>query len=139
MFSLRRVNIYDINHHSIVYPNPSVLKPLSTIHLWVYNFDYTTSSQLPSSPRTPGWRRMTSEDVPCALALVNKWSSQFEIRQVFESEADFLHNFLSSAYHRFTYVVENQTNNITDLISFRLDISRGTYITAVVSTQCPVK
>ena len=34
-------------------------------------------------------RRMTSEDVPSALALINKWSSQFEIRQIFRSEEEY--------------------------------------------------
>ena len=63
---------------------------------WVYQFNQLTGSQLPSSPRTPGWRRMTSEDVPSALALVNKWSSQFGIRQVFNSE-EILHKFVSVA------------------------------------------
>ena len=38
---------------------------------------------------------MTSEDVPSALALVNKWSSQFEIMQVFTSEEEFAHRFVA--------------------------------------------
>jgi len=40
---------------------------------------------------------MTSEDVSSALALVNKYSSQFEIRRVFTSEEEFSHNFLCPA------------------------------------------
>ena len=83
---MRRVNLCNINHASLMFGNDRILKPLSTVHGWRYSFDHSTNSQLPSSPRTPGWRRMTSEDVPSALALINKWSSQFDIRQVFNSE-----------------------------------------------------
>ena len=69
----------------------SLLKPLVTTHKWKYTFNHPISSQLPSSPRTLGWRRMTSEDVPSALTLINKWSSQFEISQVFNSEEELLY------------------------------------------------
>ena len=134
---MRRVNVYNINHCAFFYFNSLVVKPLFTVHQWVYKFDYPTSSQLPSSTRTPGWRRMTSEDVPSALALINKWSSQFEIRQVFSSE-EFSYYFPSQTY---IYVVENKAHDITDLVSFRLkDMSCGlATITALVSTQSPVK
>ena len=60
----------------------TLFRPVTTIILWTYVFSQPNNSQLPSSPRTPGWRSMTSEDVPRALALINKWSSQFEIRQL---------------------------------------------------------
>ena len=140
---MRRVSSYNINHFVFSIPKSSVLKPVSTVHLWKYYFDHSTSSQLHSSPRTPGWRRMTLEDVPSALALINKWSSQFEIRQVFISEEEFMYHFLSATplSSMITYIVENETNNITDLVSFRFkDVSHGdVMITAVVSTQSPVK
>ena len=92
---MRRANLYCINH---LYLNLqfNLLKPITTLHSWICSFDPPTNIQLPSSPRTPGWRRMTSEDVPSALALINKWSSQFEIRQVFDSEEEFSHKFLCS-------------------------------------------
>ena len=112
------------------------------MHKWKYFFDRPTTSQLPNSPITPGWRRMTSEDVPSALALINKWSSQFEIRRVFHSEEEFSHKFLCPTIQNFvfTYIVENETNNITDLVSFMLN-EPYTYalITTVASTQSPVK
>ena len=137
---MRRVNLSNINHHSLSFEGASVLKPISTVHSWMYKFDHPTNIPLPSSLRTPGWRRMTSEDVPNTLALINKWSSQFEIRQVFDSEAEFIHHFLSAPDNRFTYVVENQTNGITDLVSLKLEMpNHGAFITAVVSTQSPVK
>ena len=110
--------------------------------LWMYEFNQLTNSQLPSSPRTPGWRKMTSEDVPSALALVSKWSSQFEIRQVFTSEEEFAHHFLLRKDSH-TYVVEDKSNNITDLVCYILpyyvDQPPHATITTVVSTQYPVK
>ena len=135
---MRRVNLHNINHFVLNFVDPSVAKPLSTIHIWIYDFDHPANTQLPSAPRTPGWRRITSEDVPSALALINKWSSQFEIRQVFNSE-EFSHIFLCPTLPNtvFTYVVENGTN-ITDLVSLRF-INVNVVINAVVSTQTPVK
>ena len=139
---IRRVNLCNINHLAIMFQSPSVLKPLSTICVWRYSFDHPKNSQLPSSPRTPGWRRMTSEDVPSALALINKWSSQFEIRQVFNSEEEFAHDFLCPILpnYVFTYVVENEANNITDLVSLKFVApSHHVVITTLASTQTPVK
>ena len=75
---MRRVNPYNINHLNLMM-DYSPLKPITTMHTWRW-FDHSTNTQLLGSPRTPGWRRMMSEDVPSALALINKWSSQFEIR-----------------------------------------------------------
>ena len=60
---MRRVNLYDINHFVLTQNYNSILKPMITTHMWEYSFDHPTSSQLPGSPKTPGWRRMTSEDV----------------------------------------------------------------------------
>ena len=82
---------------------------------------------------------MTSEDVPSALALINKWSSQFEISQVFNSKEEISYNFLNN--FAVTYVVEDNPNNITDLVSYGLLHMPCTvvHITTVVSTQSPVK
>ena len=134
---MRRANLDKINQ--LILSHGSLFKPVTTIMDWMYRFNQLTGSQLPSSPRTPGWRKMTSEDVPSALALINKWSSQFEIRQVFNSEEIF-HKFVSQKFV-FTYVVEDITNNITDLVSYALvDVAdTGVHINAVVSTQSPVK
>ena len=87
---------------------------------------------------------MTSEDVPSALALVNKYSSQFEIRQVFSSE-EFSHHFLSPAVpnYVFTFVVKNEVNKITDLLTYTLDTynvhRQVAIITTVVSTYIPIE
>ena len=140
---IRRANLCNINH--LVFSlNSNIIKPINTTHVWSSGFNNPTSSQLPSSPRTPGWRRMTSEDVPSALALINKWSSQFEIRRVFNSE-EFTHTFLYPTVPNsvFTYVVENEINNITDLVSFKLLPKSSSHvfsdITTVVSTKSSVK
>ena len=135
---VRRANLAKINH--LMLPGGSLLKPVTMIIEWRYQFSQFTSSQLPSSPRTPGWRRMTSEDVSSALVLINKWSSQFEIRQVFSSEEEISYNFLLQKFI-FTYVVEDKFNNITDLISYTLFPvpHNSAYVYVVVSTQSPVK
>ena len=136
---MRRANLTEINQ--IILHDAPLFKPISTVKQWTYQFNQHTSSQLPCSPRTPGWRRMTSEDVPSALAFINKWSSQFEIGQVFNSE-EISYVFLHK--HVFTYVVEDESDIITDLVSYNLfyqvDVHQPyTYITIVVSTQSPVK
>ena len=136
---VRRTNLFNINQ--LILSGKPLLKPISTITFWTFTFNKPTSSQLPSSPRTPGWRRMTSEDVPSALALINKWSSQFEIRQVLNSE-EVSHSFLLQK-DVYTYVVEDKYRNITDLISYLLPSMHQTQvcagITTVVSTETPVK
>ena len=134
---MRRANLYNINYQ-LMYKH--LFKPIATVYVWKYNF---TNSQLPSSPRAPDWRRMTSEDVPSALALINKWSSQFEIRQVFNSEEEFAHNFLCSILpnYVYTYVVEDEVKNITDLVSFTLVDKKFMKFTikVVASMQIPIK
>ena len=145
---MRRANLYNINQF-VIFNNPLV-KPITTITQWKYQFNHPSISQLPSSPRTPGWRRMTSEDVPSALALINKWSSQFEIRQVFTSEEEcsyYLLDMCSSvskySVQVFTYVVQNKSNNITDLVRYILHFDEQGFSpassTVVMSTQSPAK
>ena len=136
---VRRANLSKINQ-LISVGTQCLFKPITTIMLWTYVFSQPNNSQLPSSPRTPGWRRMTSEDVPSALALINKWSSQFEIRQVFNSEEEVSHNFLL-LNNVYAYVVEDKSNNVTDLICYSLRYVHQIHATIiiVVSTQSPVK
>ena len=63
---------------------------------------------------------MTASDIPKAFSLTNQYASQFEIGQVFQSEEEFSHWFLSPLLDNFTtYVVEEpNSGNITDLFSF---------------------
>ena len=135
---VRRANLAKINQ--LILGHSSLFNPVTTVMRWIYRFNQQTSSKLPNSPRTPGWRRMTSEDVPSALALINKWSSQFEIRLVFNCEDEIFHNFLLQDFV-VTYIVEDKCNNITDLISYELlDVpENGVHIDTVVSTQSPVE
>ena len=142
----RRTGLSNINQ-CIFSISSTFFKPVITSMYWHCSFTDTTSYQLPNSPRTPGWRKMTSEDVPSVLALVNKYSSQFEIRQVFTSEEEFSHHFLCPGIPNrpdstsvSTYVVIN--NNITDLASYYLRKSDDGCIWAyliVVSTSSPLK
>ena len=135
---MRRANLTNVDQLIFSSTDSVLFKPVTTIMVWSYQFNQPISSQLPSSPRTPGWKRMTSEDVPSALALINKWSSQFEIRQVFDGE-EFAHNFLLQKYV-VTYVVKDKPNSVTDLICCTsLTSTRDIGISSVVSTQTPVK
>ena len=43
-----------------------------------------------NSPRKAGWGRTKSEDIPCALAFINKWSTQSEVSQIIQM---IFHNF----------------------------------------------
>ena len=138
----RRANLNKISQF-ILSITTGLLKPITTKTVRRYHFTLPTMHRLPNSPKTPGWRKMTSEDVPSALALVNKYSSQFEIKRVFTSEEEFSHLFLCPAVpnYVFTYVVENESK-VTDFVSYyifetiRDDINeKFAGISAVVSTQ----
>ena len=140
---MRRANLCNINHLNFTMYSGDILRPINTTRMWRYSYNDPGNSQLPSSLRTPGWRRMRSEDVPSTLALINKWSSQFEIKHAFNNEEEFAHRFLCPTVPNsvFTYVVENETNNITDLVSFRLMHVSSVFanVTTVVSTKSSVK
>ena len=138
----RRINLVNINHFIGIITS-ILFQPVTAINVWKYHFTHPTSAQLPNSPRTPGWRKMTSEDVPSALALVNKYSSQFEIRQVFTSEEEFSHHFLCPAVpnHVFTFVVDNESNRLTGIVRyFVIPGDKSTaHITTVISTHFPIR
>ena len=93
---------------------------------------------------------MTSEDIPSALALINKWSSQFEIRQVLKNEEECSYYFLDLCQDGsnlnvqvFTYVVQNNSNEITDLVRYFLYSNEQGLIcassTVLVSMVSPVE
>ena len=50
---MRQTNLAKINQ-LMVFGRGSFFKPVATIMEWAYQFNQLTSSQLPSSPRTPG-------------------------------------------------------------------------------------
>ena len=122
----RRVNLFDISQGLMFTYNESILKPVATLTRWEYNFKDRYSLPLPRSPTTPGWRAMTSKDIPSALALTNKYTSHFEIRQVFQSEEEFSYYFMCPLIENYmhTYVVKDPvTGNITDVAGFRFEQS----------------
>ena len=122
----RRVNLYGISQGLELSNGESILKPVAILNQWHYNFKDTYNLPLPHSPTTPGWRTMTSKDIPSALALTNKYTSQFEIGQVFQSEEEFSYYFMCPVIENYmhTYVVEDPvTGDITDVAGFRLEQS----------------
>jgi len=139
----RRINICNINQ-MIMSGYGYILKPVATVIPWVHQFTDFTSHQFLNSPTTLGWRKMIPGDVPSALDLVNSYLSQFEISPIFTAE-DFNHYFLplvTPHYSVNTYVVENFSNKITDLVSALFTFNDGASlasITIVASMHSPVK
>ena len=116
----RIVNLNGFSQGLMFSGNSSILKPFVTLTSWQFNF--MGNFPLPHSPKTPGWRAMTSKDIPSALALTNKYTSQFEIRQVFQSEEEFSHYFMCPVIENYmqAYVVEDPvTGDITDVAGFK--------------------
>ena len=64
-----------------------IIKPVVTQQS--YYLDLTKLALPYSTPQTTGLRKMTSKDIPSALALTNKYTSQFEIGQLFQNEEEF--------------------------------------------------
>ena len=121
-----------------------VVQPVVTLRVW--SFDFHKLDHLPySTPQTAGLRKITSEDIPSALAVTNKYTSQFKIGHVFQSEEEFSNWFLPSSedIHVATYVVEDPiTSNITDMFSFQLPVADKKppfigIVTAIVNTKTP--
>ena len=121
---------------------PEIIKPICTLSTWF------SEPFLPGtgSLKTDGLRKMVAEDIPSALALTNQYTSQFEIRQIFQSEEEFSHHFfnLSLPDHIITYVVEDpSTGNITDMFSFRMinrtveNVKVAAGVNAIVVTKTP--
>ena len=121
-----------------------IIQPVVTLGSWFIKLDH-----LPySTPQTAGLRKITSEDVPSALAVTNKYTSQFKIGHVFQSEEEFSYWFLPSSVPNkdvvfFTYVVEDPTTgNVTDMFSIAITNilkPQSAYVTALVNTKTPAK
>ena len=117
-----------------------IIKPLVTLRVWHFKLD---EDPLPySTPQTAGLRKMTLKDIPNALVVTNKYTSQFEIGQVFQNEEEFIHWFLPPPkdMHVVTYVVEDSiTGNITDMFSFQIPVGDKTpsNVLAIVYTKTP--
>ena len=121
-------------------PKPVITHDMYACDLHSYSLPYT-------SPRTVGLRRMKPSDVPKAFTLTNQYTSQFEIGQVFQSEEEFSHWFLSPLRDDLTtYVVEEpNSGNITDMFSFITGVafdfksSKAGIVTALVITKSSPK
>ena len=143
--SIRRVNLNGYNQGILCFQNDNIIKPFVTLTKYQFIFSYKSYAKLPSAPKTPGWRVMTSKDIPSALALTNKYSSRFEIGQIFQSEEEFSYYFMSPVIKNYmqAYVVEDPvTGDITDVAGFKLE--RGmdghnlfAYITILVAMKSP--
>ena len=140
---MRRASINQVNQMLLGFKY-GFLKPVAMITTWSCVAFHPAQYLLFSPSKLSGWREMTSKDVPSALALVNKYSSQFEIGQFFTSEEEFCHHFLCPFVPKFiyTYVVEVE-DSITDLVSYRLLYHNSrpsrAVTTILVSTRTPVK
>ena len=121
-----------------------IIQPVVTLGSW-----YIKLKHLPHSrPQTAGLRKITSNDIPSALAVTNKYTSQFEIGHAFQSEEEFSYWFLPSSVPNkdvvfFTYVVEDPTTgNVTDMFSIAIANilkPQSAYVTALVNTKTPAK
>ena len=120
-----------------------IVKPVVTLTTRHFKFGL---HPLPYSiPQTTGLRKMTSKDIPSALAMTNKYTSQFEIGQVFQSEKEFSLWFLpaplpTKGLSIVTYVVEDpSTGELTDMFSFQIKPKLYGRVTAIVNTKTPTK
>jgi len=142
---IRRASLYKINQ-MILSPQDRLFQPVVMLTSW-NNYLFETPKYLQSgSSRIAGWKKMTAAHIRSSLTLVNEYSSQFEVGQIFVSEEEFSHHFLCPAVANLvsTYVVESK-GTVTDLVSFKLFhydsilIPSHSHITTVVSTRTPVK
>jgi len=124
---------------------PQIIKPIVIFTIWSYHF-YLANPTLPySAPRVAGLRKMLHKDVTKAFTLTNQYVSQFEIRQVFQTEEEFSHYFLCPSMPGYisAYVVEDPvTTNITDIIGFKIASDREkrvAIVIAIISTKTPVR
>jgi len=145
--AIRRINVSGFSHGLMYYIRHCVIRPIVSIIKWEYDFSSNLYSPLPCSPTTPGWRTMTSSDISSVMTLTNKYSSQFEIHQVFQSEKEFSYYFLCPEMKNYmqAYVVEDPTTgNITDVIGFKIEKGMNgsklfAYVTILIATKTPPK
>ena len=142
----RRVNLHGVSQ-GLIMNKDSILKPVTTVTVWMYDF-HKSNITLPHSPKTPGWRAMTSKDIPSALVLTNKYTSQFEIGQDFQSEEEFSHYLMSPVIENYkqAYVVEDPvTGDITDVTGFKLRQPKmdahymGAFATILIAAKSPAR
>ena len=131
---MRVANLNKIHHVLMKTGTSCILKHVISVCQW---YSILSDLDLPPSkyPKTVGLRRMMAKDIPSALTITNKYASQFEIGQVFQTEEEFSHCFFCSSISNYiiTYVVEDSiTGNITDMFSFNLTTYKDKRIIAMV-------
>lgn len=106
---------------ALLYMNYTIPIPKPVITYEVYFWDLHLQPLPYTSPKTVGLRRMKTTDITKAYTLTNQYTSQIKIGQVFTSEEEFTHWFLSPLVDNIvTYVVEvSGSGIITDMFSFR--------------------
>ncbi|KAF6214060.1 hypothetical protein GE061_011791 [Apolygus lucorum] len=72
--------------------------------------------KLPDQPKTPGFRKMTVEDLPKARKLLSEYLTKFHLAPVF-SEEEFRHWFFPQSGIVDAFVVERD-GEITDMVSY---------------------
>ena len=144
--AMSRVSKFGISQSVLVLQKAQIIRPTITLSCWVYDFSHPLHPLPYNFPRTPGLRRMASEDVLTALALTNHYVSRFEIRQTFQTKEEFLHYFFCPSV--ITYVIEEPvTGNITDMFGFWLNtfgfikstVKKSATVTAIVNTKSPTR
>lgn len=73
--------------------------------------------KLPDEPKTPGFRQLTDKDVPGAHKLLADYLKKFNLTPVF-SEDEFKHWFLPQNGIISSFIVEDPSGEITDLVSY---------------------
>ena len=143
---MRVTNLNKIHYLMMKNGASSIIKHAVSVSNWLSKLS-DLDLPLSRSPKTVGLRRIMAKDIPSALTLTNKYASQFEIGQVFQTEEEFSHYFfrLSVSNYIITYVVEDSiTGNITDMFSFKLINSKDkrttiASVTAIVVTKTPAR
>ena len=145
--SFRRAKSSGFNQGIVYFQNDTIIKPFVTLTLYQFIFSFNTSAKIPDMPKTVGWRAMASKDIPSALALTNKYTSRFEVGQVFQSEEEFSYYFMCPVIENYmqAYVVEDPvTGDITDLAGFKLEQGMDgqymfAYTTILVAIKSPAR
>ena len=147
--AMRCVSRFGISQSVLVLQTAKIIRPTITLTIWFYNFSHPSHPLPYDFPKTIGLRRMTPKDVPRALALVNQYTSQFEIGQIFQNEEEFLHYCLCPSVPGYMmYLIDDLVSgNITDLFGFRLHtfndvnnkIVKSATVSAIVNTKSPTR
>jgi len=95
---MRRGNLERIYHALFINAVKQIIRPIVIFTIWSYHF-YLTNPPLPySTTRVATLRKMVEGDISKAFTLTNKYVLQFKIGQVFQTEEEFSHYFLTCVH-----------------------------------------